>query len=339
MRDIISFLKTLDLKYKFFSILFLFALIIKWQFNPFYLQLADLYIQILVNVSSWLSGLLGVECSVVDKVCIFSNGNELRIDTAFFSLKLIMGLLLYILIISDNKQITWVPIVFIVFGFFLNIIRTVIITLFAIKVELTTDFDHNGMYMLSLCAFIFIIFWDKLFRKSLSENTILNLCSKILFAVTLFYGLRVTFRAFFSEQDIVVDFLAEIILNVSVSILNFLEFDVFHEGRKLYNENNFVYLGTPCIGINVMLVFILVIYLSDIHINLKNVSFTLLGIIIIIVLNATRVTMLFVSVTESAFDPLVLRKQHDIYNLVIYGFVLLLWYLRFNYNSNLDYTE
>ncbi|MDC0584686.1 archaeosortase/exosortase family protein [Bacteroidales bacterium] len=341
MNKFLSIIKEAKLRYKLFAIFFIIALFFKWQFSSAYFEAADAYIVILAHVGSFIANVFGGISHVsINNDIVFGNGSLLPIDTRFFSVKLVVGLLIAIVILAKEYQIRWVLPAFVAWIIGINVLRTGIVAILLSHGVSLLHFDYHALYMLALCAFMYLFFWESLFGKLSDEgNKIVIITRKILFAITILYFLKLIFNFIAPEKEVVADFLSNIILSVSVSILNFLEYSVNLDGRVLSNDINYIGMGTPCIGINVMLVFMLVIYLSDLSLNIKNISFTLIGIATIIMLNAIRVTLLFVNVVEYGFDPEVLRKQHDTYNLIIYGCVLAIWYVWFNLTGTTDYTE
>jgi exosortase/archaeosortase family protein len=189
------------------------------------------------------------------------------------------------------------------------------------------NFFHLLMICLPLAAYLWSVKGQKgkiMYRISLEKIPPIR---EIIFFLLVYVFVK-TFIPIFPGLILIVkgvlDFLTSIIFYISKLILSQFSINVIINGRILSDSNNSVNMGDPCVGAGVMIIFVIIIMLSEGRI-LQKAVFSILGLLIIIFLNSIRVSLLFAYLDETGSSHLSLHTWHTVYNTVIYISVIILW--------------
>jgi exosortase/archaeosortase family protein len=167
--------------------------------------------------------------------------------------------------------------------------------------------------------------WSDFLGKN--TNPDVTILHKLLGAILLFSFLKYVYSfsiRLIMNSNWILDSLTFVILSISKFLLSQFSFVVNVKDRILSDAFNSIYMGDPCVGLNIMIVFIIVLFISKGKI-LHKVLYALTGLALIIFLNVVRVTLLFAYLKEAKATEIGVQDLHDDYNIVIYIFVFLLW--------------
>ncbi len=101
------------------------------------------------------------------------------------------------------------------------------------------------------------------------------------------------------------------------------------DGNLLMGENANLYMGKACLGLNTILLFSAVVYLTGLGHRYRWL-FIAGGVVLINLMNILRLTLLFIFVQRHGGYDLTI-DVHDMYDYVIYSFIFLLWIVWFEF--------
>jgi len=119
----------------------------------------------------------------------------------------------------------------------------------------------------------------------------------------------------------------------SAGILKLLNFQVYVESHNLIGENGSIYMARPCLGLNTLMLFAGIVYITGKNSRTKWL-FMLFGIIFLNIVNIVRFVLLFIHIQKHG-GYVMSMDLHDMYNLVIYVIVFLLWIFWFEKYSDI----
>ncbi len=113
------------------------------------------------------------------------------------------------------------------------------------------------------------------------------------------------------------------------SLLDLLNTDSLQDGNLLIGENANLYMGKACLGMNTILLFSAVVYLTG-RGHRYRWLFIAGGVVLINLMNILRLTLLFIYVQHHGGYDLTI-DVHDMYDYVIYAFIFILWLVWFEF--------
>jgi len=264
-------------------------------------------------------------------------------DTQFAALKyMFIAVFIPIFFLKlSNKRMVMFVIFAAVLLFCLNCFRVFLVLRYCSIHSHIPGINHNFLFV----AFLFIFpiltqIWNRggrvwpIFRES---N---NMPSKLLQKhninrVLLGFSISFFILSFPDVTNWLLNGLTFIIFSLSKLILSQFSIFVTFRNRLLVDANNSIFMGDPCVGLNIMIVFAIVVLLS-MGKKLQKFLFILFGLLFIIFLNAIRVSLLFAYLDETGVSNLVIDHWHAIYNNVIYISVFILWVAWFQLQKYLN---
>lgn len=324
----LNYLKKTNKKFLIFWSILVAFLIIKWMMPEIHYSILNAYLIVITKSSSFILSIIGIENDILKTSLILHDGTVLQINSKI-GLKYIIVIMLVTLALENNTRDRSLPFILIIWVFVANLLSLILDVIVKLRLPSSTNFDRIEFYLMLLCVFPLIFYGKRIFSQYLSgTDTIKLLTSRLSIALFIYYFLSFVYKLIFSDSHLIADLLSYGILSISKQMLLFLDFNVTIEGRLLFDKTTHINMGTQCIGINIMLVFILIILIGD-RISIKNMIFIPAGVLIIMLLNAIRAVLLFVYITETTLDDRALKLQHDVYNLIIYASIISMWYLWF----------
>ncbi len=112
-------------------------------------------------------------------------------------------------------------------------------------------------------------------------------------------------------------------------LLTVLNTESILEGNLLIGENANLFMGKACLGMNTILLFSAVVYLTG-RDHKYRWLFIAGGIVLINLMNILRLTFLFIYVQHHGGYNLTI-DVHDMYDYLIYSFIFLLWIVWFEF--------
>ncbi len=110
-------------------------------------------------------------------------------------------------------------------------------------------------------------------------------------------------------------------------LLHFMHTDSVLKGNLLIGENANLYMGKACLGMNTILLFAAVVYLTG-RDHRSRWLFIAAGVVFINIMNIIRLTLLFRYVQQNSGYDLTM-DVHDMYDYVIYSLIFVLWLVWF----------
>jgi exosortase/archaeosortase family protein len=95
-------------------------------------------------------------------------------------------------------------------------------------------------------------------------------------------------------------------------------------GRNIKGDNAWLYMAPACLGMRISTVFIIVIFMFKGKL-LTKILFSLTGFFLITLLNATRMTFLYIYVSKNDGVYLGQIDVHDLFNYPVYLAVIVMW--------------
>lgn len=132
----------------------------------------------------------------------------------------------------------------------------------------------------------------------------------------------------FNQESHFVQKLTQYILWESTMLLKLFQFSPALHGNSIYLGNCWVYLGSACLGIKLMMLYSLVIFsIRSCWVNRALYSF--LGVLLILWLNAIRIVIFLVHLYQNKGNYNMSLNVHDLSNYIFYPavFLLVLGYL------------
>ncbi len=302
---------------------------------PIFISALEAINQHLLNIASLLLDTLGVEVEpAIDKL-LLRKGFIIEMPYPNLNLKFI-GILCLIIISNKNFKYKSVGL-FIIWVLIAHLTRIIIWGILAEYGNTGYSFEHDKIYRILLCSFPVILYWKNvkaaitIKQKNNIENILLKLCVILLFYNVMSFLIHNIGDGGQSIRDILADW----ILNLSKYSLEYLGYSVDIAGRRVFNSHTYIYILDGCIGIDIILVFC-GIFLFYETISWRLLLYCLSGVVLIFILNAMRITYLFIHVSEHGNDSALFNLHHELYNTFIYAFIVTLWYLWFFYFKKED---
>ena len=127
------------------------------------------------------------------------------------------------------------------------------------------------------------------------------------------------------------------LFNVSKKVLSWFNVESLVESHLLIGEKGSISMLKSCLGINTMLLFASLVYLTGGN-RLTGWVYILSGLIILNIANIMRLVLLFMHIQEHG--TYVGRVDyHDLYDYIIYGIVFILWVIWFEKFSQVRILE
>ncbi len=313
----------------------LFFILLRYTYHPLFISIFVSLNDLILNIATFLLKILGIQAKCGQGYISLWNGVFLQMPYRNLDLKLI-GILS--LIITSNKvlKIRYLG-VFVLWILIVHIIRIIIWGVFSSYLPGENYFEHDKIYRVLLCLFPLL-----LYRKNLKtaiivqkKNDIDNILLKLCFVLFLYYTMSFIIISIGDGGQSIRNILVDWILKLSRHSLVFLGYSVQVIGRKIFNEQTYIFIDDECIGIDIMLVFC-GIFLFYESFSWRLGLFCLFGVAMIFFLNAMRITYLFIFISENNYESGMFNIHHDIYNIFIYSFIVSLWYLWFFYYKKED---
>lgn len=153
-----------------------------------------------------------------------------------------------------------------------------------------------------------------------------GILNEILIILFLFLILRSFIIAFFDFK-----YYVHFLLGITKMISSVFNFHGYIYGDQLIGDSGALALSKHCLGFLTMFVFAAPVYLTKKVNNKKKWKYIILGLLIIFFLNILRLTGVFiVAQLENGIEKA--NIHHEVYNVIIYIFVLIgwvIWYERF----------
>ena len=306
-------------------------LIFMGLFPVHYHFLRKYFMLVMVDGASFLLNLFKIPRTIDSSPIVISSGTEFfRVDQNFFSIKFIIwSVSASILLIKPNglRKIL-LPSGLILLISVVNILR-LFIAFASIKSHyLIINEIQISLYrvLLFLIPIVLLILKNKghpgkIFSKT-GFKSMSDIDQKVI--ILTFLGICLCIPGIFVlKVNWLFDSLTYLIFGVAKFILSQFSIVATYGGRLLTNDHAKVYVGDGCIGVNMMLIFSGIIFISKGK-TLHKMIYSLAGISIILLLNAIRVSLLFACVLEVS-SPEQVGDWHTGYNFVIYIAVFLLW--------------
>jgi len=119
--------------------------------------------------------------------------------------------------------------------------------------------------------------------------------------------------------------ITQILLVLSKFLMTLFGFKTTIHGMSLFLNHNYVYIGTSCLGIRLMVMFSMVMFFLKGTIKSK-VIFTTIGVILIFLINVIRISYVLYHLHHYNNYRLTL-SIHDLYDYTIYILTIVLWYV------------
>jgi len=161
----------------------------------------------------------------------------------------------------------------------------------------------------------------------LKEKLVLSLLTFVILLIYVTPVSSVIEELSYSSLESWFDAFTSLLLNISANFLELLNYQPRIVDKMIYIDNFWVYLGRPCLGIGLMLTFLFIIL--NIKSRLSNrLLFVLLGYIIIILMNAVRISFVLLHLVKHGDYKLTL-SVHDLsdYFFYVVVFIMILIYL------------
>ncbi len=119
----------------------------------------------------------------------------------------------------------------------------------------------------------------------------------------------------------------------SAGILKMLNYSVYVESHFLIGENGSIYMAKACLGLNTMMLFAAIVFITAKNTRIKWL-YIVFGVIFLNIVNIFRFVLLFIHIQKYG-DYVLSMDLHDMYNYVIYGIVFILWIFWFERYSDI----
>ncbi len=309
-------------------IVFLFCIKLIWY--DLYMDIINFYIHLIVTIGTSVFRLLGFEINKTTASIILNNSETISVLYGFLSLKLV-SLSCAIVIINTRFKFKYL-ILYLGWITLANVLRLIILVFIKIDPETLLSFNHFNFYRSIISYFPVMVYWRsyKNLNSEVKGFNVSDIGLKISLLLFLYYLVFFIINLLGEKGMFISNILSDTILYLSKFSLSFLGYNADISGSVIGNSKTFVKLADGCIGINITLVFCGIFVFYE-RISWKLVSYILSGVVLIFFINAMRITYLFIYIEEHGNDSTLFKMHHDLYNVFIYAFIVLLWYLWFFY--------
>jgi exosortase/archaeosortase family protein len=129
-----------------------------------------------------------------------------------------------------------------------------------------------------------------------------------------------------------IELLRHFLLGCTQQVLHFLGYQSFIHGWIVGIPGGAIILETPCLGINICFVFICLVAAYPSHLKWQYILlYILLGLVIIQLMNLGRLVAMVFVVKNQYKLPI---EHHDLFNMIIYTVVILLFFYYTNLTGN-----
>lgn len=264
------------------------------------------------------------------ELSIFLN-NELLITAGHKFITFRWTILLIFIIILTPVEF-WRKIKWILLSLLVNPIVYIFKIVFWVVVFSNTQLDFLSagkvaQILVHLGYFLFIILWiNSNYKKFFSQY---NLSTQKLYkekyatlilAFFLIILINDFFLAVFSFRPYV-----SFLFNSTAYLLNLFGYESYVDQNYLRGPGGYIHMAKFCMGLNTMSVFTVFIFLTGKNYK-KIISFTLIGLLLINLVNILRFFFIFIHIQNNEGYKLTI-EVHDLLDLIIYSFIFVLWIL------------
>ncbi len=121
-----------------------------------------------------------------------------------------------------------------------------------------------------------------------------------------------------------------VLLLISQGILSAFHYNSTIDGDLLIGESGSIWIGTQCLGLVSMLLFASFIFLFRNGNNRAAIYFIMIGLVILHIFNIVRFMLVFI-VAQRTNGYEIAGNHHQIYNIVIYIIILLMWVIWYEF--------
>lgn len=295
-----------------------------------------------ISITKFILKLAGIGIS--DLQCIYNGG--IAYGELLCFKKNIVGLRYFfiaplIICVCVTKPKTIISATFITY-FVIIVVSVIFMTWRSVNPETITDSNFSLLFEGSVIAILMVFpLWSMRIIHKSGETNISgndgddlsggkNLTGKRLYYyvfTTLVLLLVYVFSRFSSNvhgMSNIDVFLSEIILYPAKALLEIFGYEPHVKIRDIKGDGAWIFIGIPCLGKRIMLVFTLfMIIFNGVFIN--KIILIALGLTVIIIMNIFRIAFLYVYLDKTGSIYLNGFNLHDLYNYLIYAAVITMW--------------
>lgn len=257
-----------------------------------------------------------------------------KIGGSELSLKLHMFVIISVIILPYSwKQKIWLVLACLAIVFSINVLRIYLFFKDANAGGLFYEQNSFIIFHLTISILIFILWSFVLSRnKGLSISAIRSnlqasekygLGYKFVFAFLLLYFFRFIIQFFPNITNNIYTLLVDVILNLSKHILHLFNYPAQITGNKIYDSHTEIIMRFPCIGINLLMIYLLFIFITQGSKGLK-LFYSTFGLTVLILVNAVRVSLLY-AFLYNGIPSVAKIDWHDLFNMLVYLSIFFLW--------------
>lgn len=150
-----------------------------------------------------------------------------------------------------------------------------------------------------------------------------------LFAVFFIFAVMSNFLLGYFRYTGWVNFL----FHSSAGIIRLLGYSVSVDSHMLIGPNGSIYMEKPCLGLNTMLLFAAIVYITGRN-DRTRWYYILFGLIFLNLVNIIRFVLLFMHIQKHG-DYVLAMDLHDMYKYITYAIVFILWVFWFEKYSDM----
>ena len=295
-------------------------------------NLVDAYLTFVGQTANWLLNILNSKYSISGHEVYYETGLATAIDSNYLLLKRTL-VLIAVCWITPSKAVSKLSFTGLIL--LVNMLGSVVNIVVAVQfIAHFADVDtirYIGRLPFELLLLSLLIIWIRLHRENLFRSKFAkkyrldfldNNLRRIIIAIAIYIVLSNILLGFF-KYTIWINFL----FSISAWILNLLNYPAWVESHLLVGENYSIHMARGCLGLNTMMLFTLMVYITGKN-NRTMWLFIFVGVIILNLSNISRFVLLFIHLQNHGQYVLSV-DIHDLYNYVIYGIVFLLWIIWF----------
>lgn len=188
---------------------------------------------------------------------------------------------------------------------------------------------------LIMASLLFLWYWknkaiilNSLSNLKIGANILKNKLPTIII-ITFIYIITATFLVDYFDFGLWID----ILFTSSQKILSLIGYKATVEPFNLIGDNGSIYMAKGCLGINTMLLFASIVYLTGTD-NKRRWFYIISGILFLNFINVMRFVLLFIHIQKNGGYVLAM-DVHDIFNYITYSIVFALWVVWFEKFSDI----
>jgi len=268
---------------------------------------------------------------------IINGSSIIKINRFYFSIHQISAIFILVLITKSTfrDRILILILGFLVFSIY-NSIRISIHSIYPESIA-----GNNWLFNILLIPRWIIVllfyyyYWNKypslkqliISKLNLSDNNYRKYFLNLSFAIIIYFIIIIiAYNNYFFING---GLLAKMILQISRYFIEIFGYSCSIENRTLLGQYTILNMGDACIGIDLMFLFATFIALMPGPAKHK-LWFIPMGIVAIVILNAIRVILIFISVSNNNGKYLLPVEIHDAFTYPVLGFTLILWIIWIN---------